>query len=65
MQTTSNAAPEGAQPVDWERLTEEYFGEVQRLRTKIAAAMQRLNESGTGEMGLLDTIHAVHAILKD
>lgn len=28
------------------------------------AAMKRLNESGTGEMGLLDTIHATHEILR-
>lgn len=26
---------------------------------------QRLNESGTGEMGLLDTIHAVAAIVRE
>lgn len=28
------------------------------------AVEQRLNESGTGEMGLLDTIHAVYALVK-
>lgn len=33
------------------------------LRAIITAAMQRLNESGTGEMGLIDTIHATHAML--
>ena len=30
----------------------------------IQAALQRLNESGTGEMGLLETIHATHDILR-
>jgi hypothetical protein len=29
----------------------------------LKAAQQRLNESGTGEMGLIDTIHAVHALI--
>jgi hypothetical protein len=33
------------------------------VREAIKQAMQRLNKSGTGEMGLLDTIHAVHRIL--
>jgi hypothetical protein len=33
------------------------------LRAVITAAMQRLNESTTGEMGLIDTIHVTHAIL--
>ena len=28
------------------------------------AALLRLNESGTGEMGLLETIHATHDILR-
>lgn len=41
------------------RLTAERDG----LREKITNAMQRLNESGTGEMGLIDTIHSTHAIL--
>ena len=39
--------------------------ENKRLRAKIDAALQRLNESGTGEIGLLNTIHATHTILKD
>lgn len=34
-----------------------------RLRSVIKAAMQRLNESGTGEMDVVETIHATHAIL--
>jgi len=37
--------------------------EIERLRAAGLAAMQRLNESGTGEMGLTDTIHATHRIL--
>ena len=32
-------------------------------REAITSAMQRLNESGTGEIGLVDTIHATHHIL--
>lgn len=40
------------------------IAEIERLRSVIGAATQRLNESGTGEMGLLDTIHATHAILR-
>ena len=39
-------------------------GRIEALENSIAAAMQRLNESGTGEMGLLDTIHATHEILR-
>lgn len=38
--------------------------ENRRLMEKIDAALQRLNESGAGEMGLIDTIHATHAILR-
>lgn len=33
------------------------------LQTAVIQACDRLNESGTGEMGLIDTIHATHAIL--
>jgi hypothetical protein len=33
-------------------------------QTVIIDAMQRLNESGTGEMGLVETIHATHDILR-
>lgn len=36
---------------------------IEKYEAAIDAAMQRLNESGTGEMGLLDTIHATHKIL--
>jgi hypothetical protein len=38
--------------------------EIERLRAIIDAAMQRLNESGTGEMGVVETIHATHDILR-
>lgn len=34
-------APEGAQPVNWERLTEEYFGEVQRLRAALQSIIDQ------------------------
>lgn len=34
------------------------------LLAVLKAVEQRLNESGTGEMGLLDTIHAVYALVK-
>lgn len=35
------------------------------LEGAIDEALQRLNESGTGEMGLTDTIHATHKILRE
>lgn len=37
---------------------------IEKYEAAMDAAMQRLNESGTGEMGLVDTIHAVHQILR-
>jgi hypothetical protein len=42
----------------------ERAAEVARLREAFNKAEQRLNESGTGEMGLIDTIHAVYAIIR-
>ena len=38
--------------------------EVEALRSAIESANQRLNESGTGQMGLIDTIHATASILR-
>ena len=40
------------------------MAQIERLRAIIDAAMQRLNESGTGEMGVVETIHATHDILR-
>ena len=34
--------PEGSEPVNWERLTEEYFGEVQRLRAALKKCADKL-----------------------
>jgi len=34
-------------------------------REALAAIMQRANESGTGEMALIDTIHAMHKLARD
>jgi hypothetical protein len=36
-----------------------------RLRKALETIQQRANESGTGEMGLLDTVHAMHKIARD
>jgi hypothetical protein len=47
----------------WDRC-EKADAEIERLRAIIDAAMQRLNESGTGEMGVVETIHATHDILR-
>lgn len=38
--------------------------EVRRLREALLAVTQRANESGTGMMGVIDTIHAVHSIAR-
>ena len=40
------------------------FAAAPEMLAALKAAEQRLDESGTGEMGLLDTIHAVYAIIK-
>lgn len=40
------------------------WAQVAELRAAIETAMQRLNESGTGEMGVVETIHATHGILR-
>lgn len=36
-----------------------------KFRTALEKITQRANESGTGEMGLIDTIHAIHRIASD
>ena len=38
--------PEGSESVNWERLTEEYFGEVQRLR----AALEMIERESTDDL---------------
>ena len=37
----------------------------QGVREALERIMQRANESGTGEMALVDTIHAMHKIASD
>ena len=51
-------------PDDLNMTGEQLVREVRRLHSIITDAGQRLNESGTGQMGLLETIHATHDILR-
>lgn len=43
----------------------ELEAENKRLREALENLIQRANESGIGEMGLIDTIHAMHKIARE
>jgi len=48
----------------WQRDFDSLAAENEALRRALEKTAQRLNESATGEMGLLETIHQAHGIVR-